>query len=242
MPHISLVRTFEKRAIMSIVMHRAIGYGMPWARFEALYRELHETADVHEHLWQLLNTLEPAALIIPKDYRNSSYPGLLGDSMSRATPVHILEPNLLARAVTLGDRIDAPMGRPNDLIQIVQDPDNIHDIIFLPSAMYAKQWAHSADPVDYAFEMWGKGSDGKRGNEDGWTSITQYIETGHGPFSELLMHPDGRRAEYDYWWEQGDEGMLAGVPEEIRWFLKTFNILPDHAITEVRPLIAQWWC
>jgi hypothetical protein len=227
---------------MSIVLHRAIGYGMPWSRFTQLYKQLHETNDVHGHLWQLLDKLEHAALIIPKEYRKSSYPGILGEPMSHPTPVHILEPNLLARGVTLGGRIDVPIGRPSDLVQIVQDPDNVHEIMFFPSAMYAKQWVHYGDAVDYAFEMWGKQSDGKRGNADDWTSVTKYIETGHGSFSELLMHPDGTRAEYDYWWERGDEGMLAGIPEEIRWFLKTFNILPDHAIIEVRPLIAQWWC
>ncbi len=192
-------------------------------------------------LWRLFETIEPASLIIPKDYQKGSYPGILDAPLSYPTPPHILERNLLAQAVTLNGRLEVPMGHPRDLFCLVQDPDNVHEIIFLPSARHARQWVHNADPVDYAFEMWGGASDGKRGNETPWTSVTKYLETGHDVFAHLLMHADGRRAEHDYWWVRGSNNMLPGVPEEIRWLLSTFKLLPAYAISEIRPVIAQWW-
>jgi hypothetical protein len=227
---------------MSIKLNRAMGYGMPWARFQELFLTINEADDVYQTVNRRLDKAAPEDFMIPKSYQKTTFPGLLAGPREFMTgPVHILERNLLARSVWMDGRFDAKMGTWHDLVCLVMDPDNTHEIIFFPNAMTKRRWHHEADPLDYAFEDWGRGETTPT-EEAAPRTLTRYLNTGHELFRYLLMHPDGRRAEVDWWSVRGTENMLPGVPEEIRWLVSKFNLLPEPAITEIRPLIAQWWC
>lgn len=228
---------------MSIVLHRAIGYGMPWKRFEQLFRERNDIEDVHEELFARARSVDPADLIISKDYARATFPGLIDEPGATYTPPHVLERNLLAKTVTLGGIREAALGRPDQLFTTVCDPDNTHEIMFFPGMMRAATWYHYGDCVDFAFELWGRESNGKRYLEDAPRAFTKYLETGHSPFNELLMHPDGRPAEHDYWWRgENRDALIPGVPEEIRFFIEALRLMPKHGVAELRPMLAQWWC
>lgn len=227
---------------MGVRFHRAIGYGMPWERFTALFLERNDADCAHDALNARFRNADPADFVVPKEIRRSTYPGLLGNPEGLPTPPHFLELNLLSKNVTLDGRVDANLGHATDLFTLVRDSDNTHDIIFFPNAMLAQQWVHYHDAIDVAFGLWKEEWRGNRSTEDEPKRYTKYIETGHYPFTHLLMHEDGAAAEHDYWWHgQNKDRMLPGVPAEIRWYVEKLGLLSLDGCAQLRPVLAQWW-
>jgi len=218
---------------MSIRIHRATGYGMPWKTFQALAKVAPET-DAEDRFYEMFTekfaALTKDDLFMTKEERK----------LRREHSPYALELQLLAKRPTMGGRYTPEFGRPEDLFQMVRNPDYITDIIFFPNAMYAKAWHRSDDTVDYMFERFGKAID-----VDDSADFTKYVRHGVYPYDKFLVDKNGQPLSYeehcmDY--QCPESGIRGAIPQEIRWYLTKYGFLDDAGVDELRPIIAQWWC
>jgi hypothetical protein len=218
---------------MGIKIHRATGYGLPWKTFQTIAK-FSSATDVDGEFYELFKekfaSLTKDDLIMTKEERKDR-------------PEHspyALESHLLARSLTLGGRHTPEFGRPEQLYQLVMNPDYITDIIFFPNIMYANSWHRSDDTVDFMFERFGKDVDVHDAPD-----FTKYVRHGVYPYDRFLVDKDGEYLSYDEHcleYQDPESGIRGAVPHEIRWYLTKFGFLDHAGVNELRPVIAQWWC
>jgi hypothetical protein len=222
---------------MSIKIHRATGYGMPWATFQKLAKftagatvDPDESRSFYEQFKEKFDTLTGEQLFMTKEER-------------RLRPQHSpysLEPHLLAKSLTMGGRESPEFGRSEALYQLVMNPDFITDIIFFPNMIYANSWYRSDSTLDYMFERFGQGVDVHDSSD-----FTRYIRHGVYPYDKFLVDKDGTPLCYEDYcldYQDAESGIRGAIPHEIRWYLTKFGFLDDAGVDELRPVVAQWWC
>lgn len=235
---------------MGYRIHRAIGWGMEWNKFEELTTldcEAHETS---EKLWEVFDKATDADLTVPWSHRSETW---------RSKPPHrtvILDHRLLALTMDFsGDeteidengverrrRIEGPIARASDLFKMAMDPDNTHAIVFFPNAREAKHWFRYDDMIDYQFEALRDGRDGDPNPRD----FIVWPKFGHYPYSNYIMDANtGEPLEWDLFSrldETYPQGWAPDVPSEIRWYLPKLGLLDEKGVNQLRPIVAQWWC
>ncbi|MBO6507374.1 MAG: hypothetical protein JJ979_02625 [Roseibium sp.] len=216
---------------MSVRLHRAIGYGVPWHRFEELTTldcEAHETWD---KLNKVFETATDELLTVASEDRKNSWTG---------PNVPIIEKRLLAKNYTDRDRKEAELGKAEDLVCVIDDSCETLGVIFFPNLYYRKRWYRYDDDLDYAFERWREGTD--RSEHSDPRQFVNYVDYGHYPFTNSLMTEDGTPHEWLPFWELRERpDLLPAVPSEIRWYLKKLNVMDDAGVNQLRPVVAQWW-
>ena len=128
-----------------------------------------------------------------------------------------------------------PGGAKDDLYKIIWDGDDITDIIFFPSAEIAKQWFRWDDAIDYAFETW----EAIKNNKPDCRNFTEYMHMGHYPWSGNFADKNNNRVSADDIHTKDE--LYPAIPAEIRWYLVNFGIMTHDGVSQLRPLIAQWW-
>lgn len=236
---------------MGIRIHRAIGWGLEWNRFEELTTlgcEAHETDDA---LRAAFDNARPEDLVVPMSIRDQAF--YAGPGPRRSI---MIDNNLLALDFEFDDteteadedgkerrkRIPPKLARPDDLFTTVSDPDNTQAVMFFPNASEAKRWYRFDDMLDYQFEALRDGRDGDPTPRE----IIEWPKFGHYPYSNHLMDPrDGSPLAWDVFWrldETYPDGWAPDVPSEIRWYLPKLGVLDDAGVNQLRPILAQWWC
>lgn len=223
---------------MSYRISRAMGYGMPWTRFEELCKLTPDAGyGIREALYGCFRSLTDERMTIPEDVWRGSF-------SSRGLP--ILERRLLSKVFTSFGRYEVEIGDPSYLYFLVSTPNRIDHILFLPSLYYAERWHRFDDELDYALETWCRNPSsiiaGARSARADPRDFAVYTDYGHCPWHNDLMLADGTPFRWDHHTivEQHPE-WLPAIPSEIRWYLTTLGVLDDAGINELRPLIAQWW-
>lgn len=224
---------------MSYRIHRAMGWGMPWAKFTSLclLKDDHEPS-ISELLYDKFNSLSDADLTVdPKEQHviNAlSYNGT-------ARPNMIMEHRLLSKNYTDFGRQPSDIGHADDLFTLVQTPDETLDIIFFPNLNYRRKWYRYSDDMDYAFEQH-RVTD----VDDDWDvarDFTKYTSTNPYPFSNYIMNLQGDPIQWESYSDlQRRNDWAPAVPSEIHWYLQRFEIMDREGVCQLRPLIAQWWC
>lgn len=219
---------------MSSAYRKAIGYGMPWPRFEELYLGDCETHLTLDHLESVLAAATDEMLTVDAEfYRECFYTDHVPS---------VRETRLLSRSFTNGGRRPADIGNPGDLMQVVllAGDSEARLVLFFPNLRCAKAWQRRNDPLDLAFDRW---KDGVR-KEDAYR-VTNFIEElpyGHDSYESYLMRKDGTPVE---WHTNKDPehrgGIVPAVPKEYHFYMKKLGILNEAGINELRPYIAQWW-
>lgn len=216
---------------MSSRIHRALGWGMPWADFLARQRLSAEPDAVTAALEARFNQAEEAGLSVPS--------AVVKDLLRGKAPAHppILERHLLATEFTQFGKVDPATGRANDLYTLVWNGDTVVAILFYPNLSCRRQWYRRDDAIDYAFERWA--ADGRDAD---LTTVLRWSRYGHHPWTQYLMLTDGTPIAWNAaniaaaWTE-----VPAAVPSEIRWYLDNLGILDKDAVNTLRPALAQWW-
>lgn len=223
---------------MSYRISRAMGYGMPWTRFEELCK-LTPDADygLSEALRDCFHGLTDEQMTVPEDVSSDLFDG---------PRPSIIERRLLSTTFTSFGKDGFVLGHPNDLYDSISIDDETSHVIFFPNLYYAAKWCRFDDDLDHAFEAWCRDPDasdsGKRGQQAEPRDFVVYTGYGHYPWNGDLMLADGTPVPWERFCivEQHPE-WLPAVPSEIRWYLTTLGVLDDAGINELRPLIAQWW-
>ena len=223
---------------MGIRIHRVMGYGLDWNRFEMISTlgcEGHETS---EKLYDVMRKATSEDLTIPEEFcRMTWHTKYVGS---------IIEPILLASDLNHREEKggNPKLASPTDLFHLVMDCDDTHAIIFLPSALYLKSWYHYADDLDYYFEQYREGA--AKSADTNTRDVLETMKFGPYPFGNLLMDPrTGDPLEWDSFHRLDrtyPNGWAPGIPSELRWWLKKMGVLDDAGINELRPMIAQYWC
>lgn len=214
---------------MGYRIHKAIGWGMPWKKFEelVLLKTTDEFCSISDRLYNKFEELSDEELTVNDQVlRKLKYSG------ATVRPFAIIQCQLLAKE--FATKHTKNIGTGTDLYSIVDIGDDLEHVIFYPSCYYAKRWHRRDDDIDYAFENATKDIDA------GMTDLVKYIPFGHYPWSNSLMDDDGEPVAWDYGVKTGD-GVYAAVPSEIRWYLTTHDILTNEGVNQLRPIVAQWW-
>jgi hypothetical protein len=224
---------------MGIRIHRAMGYGLLWPKFEELTQLAWTEDGSTETLYNRFAALTDADLTVPDEVYSANW---------KSRDPAILEKRLLSTVFTDGARKDAVLGRSVDLFKLV-GYDDTHAVIFFPNLTYAKRWYRWDDDLDYAFEQWRNAPDTVAPTEwadpetqgDPREFVTQ-MRYGPYPFTNMLMGPDGAHRDWDHYIRvQGNKDLLPAIPSEIRWYLTAHGILSNEGVNQLRPLLAQWW-
>jgi hypothetical protein len=228
---------------MSIRIHRVVGWAMPWGAFKRRTPLAAKTTDkaakkpiedISETLDATFNALSEADLTVPIQSSEQRHKN------DKTLPPFVVERNLLLASE--GDPATAKRGRPDELYALVMTPSGTSDIVFFPSALYARQWSRVDDTIDYVFEQWRKRS-GKRGSQCAPRDIRVYLEYNPYPWTNYLMNPDGQPIPWRPYWElEKDRAALPAIPSEIRWYLTKHGILDQVGVNALRPFMAQYWC
>lgn len=226
---------------MGIRIHRVMGWGLDWNRFEMISTlpcEGHETSEV---LYDVMRKATSADLTVPEDFRKMTW---------NSTGINsIIEPVLLARDLNFRERRGKAkqkpkLAAPNELYHLVMDCDNTHAVVFLPSALFIKIWYHYTDDLDYYFEQYREGA--AKSADTNMRDVLETMKFGPYPFGNLLMDPrTGEPLEWDSFHRLDKtypNGWAPGVPSELRWWVKKLGILDDAGVNELRPMLAQYWC
>lgn len=217
---------------MSACYHRAVGYGMPWHRFEELYLGECESHLTLAHLQSVFAAATEEMLTVDDEfYRKCFYTSGIPS---------IWEKLLLSRNFTDGGRKHADIGDPADLMTIIRGRDDPRIVLFFPNLRYAKMWQRRNDALDLAFDRW---KDGTRRSDPYETMETiKVLPYGHDPFTTYLMRADGTPEEWRFHKDlEGRDDLLPAVPSEYRFYLPRLGILDDCGVNELRPYLAQWW-
>lgn len=223
---------------MSYRIARMMGWGMPWSKFEELAILPEHEDGKSESLYSIFSKVTDEQMTIPKDYCSWVF--------NTPNVPMILDSRLLSEVFTKCGRKEAKIVSGVKLFTLVSNPDNTTDVIFYPSAYYAKEWHRRNDDLDYAFEAWSREVKGKklgeRGAQSGPRDFTIYTGYNPYPFSSHLMLEDGTPQSWDhYHLIEKRPDLLPAVPSEIRWYLKELKVLDDAGINQLRPCIAQVW-
>lgn len=226
---------------MSYRIHRAIGWGMPWEKFETLCQLPSHEYGVDEALDEYFGKLTDIDLTVPDDL----YESLFYASGPVRAPI-ILEKRLLTKNFSNSVRDLANVGRAADLYCLVSTPYKTTDVIFFPNLNYRRKWYRYDNDVDYAFEQWSRECEGRplgeRGSQGAPRDFTIYTGYGHYPWTNNLMLPDGAPTSWDHFSSvERHPEWLPAVPSEIRWYLSKLGILTNKGVNDLRPVIAQWW-
>lgn len=220
---------------MPLKIHRAMGYGMPWDRFQELCI-LPLCGDDDDELWEVLfnkfNGFSEDDLTMDKYERSKFSEGPL-------TP-WICNPNLLHLDIKIGNSgKNVEVGHGGDLFRFVSNPDYTTDVIFFPNLVWGKKWYRNSDILDLVFEAFGRDSG------DGFPrNFTNYRRFGFYPYGQYMMTKDGTPIENDF---IDDEPLkekhceVGAIPGEIRWYMTKHGILTNEGVNELRPVLAQWW-
>jgi hypothetical protein len=219
---------------LSYRIHRAMGWGMPYAEFERLQRLPPCKDGMAEALEARFGEAGDAGLTVPmEEYQRLFY------AVSPRAPA-IFETRLLSETFTNGGRREAVIGEARGLFALPGNPDRHTHVLFFPNLAYRKTWYRYDDGMDYAFEQWrdGEGARDQAGPRD----FVRSPRYGFHPFSNDLMLADGTPVAWDHFTrvEEHPE-WLPAVPSEIRWYLTALGILDAGGVNALRPLLAQWW-
>ena len=224
---------------MSYRIHRAMGWGMPWDQFKSLcLLRSEDEDDVGELLSDKFNSLTDADLTVNRDEQRVidalSYNGT-------ARPSMIMERRLLSRNYTNYGTEPTYIGSADDLYTLVMNPDATTDIIFFPNLNYRKTWYRYSDDMDYMFEQYRDSEDDH--GDAGARDFTRYIKFNPYPFGTYFMNLQGDPIKLEYPNDlKNSTDWAPGVPSEINWYLRRFDILDREGVCQLRPVIAQWWC
>lgn len=226
---------------MSVNYNKAMGYGMPWHRFEELFLsdcQAHETETVLNDIFddiapeELTFSIEEAQKIFYKDYT----PSIL---------------NLcLVNTDVPSKGVGKDFGRSEDLFTTVfgSDDDDPRHIIFFPNLYLRKQWYRRDDVLDITFLRKHQSQCKER-----LKMIDDIIYLDHGidlyGYFEMNEHGEGVEIRHmqelsaRLRGEELDENLkfYPTIPSEIRWYLKKLNVLDDKGINELRPILAEWY-
>lgn len=218
---------------MSNILCKAIGYAMPWHKFESITSldcEAHETARTLENTFSQLSDKD--LTVDDEAYK-----------LSWNTPhlASVFEKRLLSRTYTEGNRYDADIGNAEDLFTFVYDDiEDISDVMFFPSVLHAKIWYRRGDELDWQFVRWDEAR--TRRDEPDTRIFNKYVHYGFGPWTNSLMNENGDPQAWQSFLDLMDRpDLVPQVPHQIRWYLKKFGILEDAGVNLLRPLVAQWW-
>lgn len=220
---------------MPLKIHRAMGYGMPWKRFEEL-STLPLCGDDDDELWEVLfntfNGFKELDLTMTKEERREFSEGPLRP--------WIITGNLLQLDVKLGqENQKVEIGHAGDLFTFVSNPDYTTDVIFFPNLVWGKKWHRKADDLDLVFEAYGRDS-----GEDAPRNFTNYRRFGFYPYGKYVMTKDGTPIENAFIDDEplkGEHCEVGAIPGEIRWYMTKHGILTNDGVNELRPVLAQWW-
>ncbi|SCW95975.1 hypothetical protein [Ancylobacter rudongensis] len=224
---------------MSYRIHRGIGYGMPWAKFNELTALPRDENGASESLYSVFGSATDEQLTVPDEHYKELFYG------ESRRPV-ILEKRLLSETFTNGGREKAEIVSGHQLFQIVSTPDDTEHVMFFPNADYGRRWYRWDDMLDYQFEAYRdsvpEGDVVSRGDSCPPRDFANYLPYGHYPFANDLMLADGTPVAWNHFTivERHPE-WLPAVPSEIRWYLQKLGVLTDAGVNELRPLLAQWW-
>ena len=209
---------------MSSHICKAMGYGMPFAKFEELCILPKHADGVGESLYEAFGKLTDADLTIEDKFTRA----LLYSGGIRPSP--IFEPRILLA--------NGEIGRATELYEMVSPCDGATDIIFFPNLTYRTKWYRWDDDLDYAFDR----HTPKTEDEFIPEIFTCYTKFGHYPFTNNIMDLNGNPLNWDHYISLNKRTDWAPeVPSEIRWYLTQHGILLDEGVNQLRPLIAQWW-
>lgn len=216
---------------MGYRIHRAMGWGMPYIRFEELCL-IKDDDGSSEAVYSVLNKLTDGDLTVDdKLYRALFY----GNGL-KPYPIH--QKRLLATGYDTYGAEPSPTGHATDLYTTVSTPDETTDIIFFPNLWYRSKWYRWDDDLDYAFERTRDADEDKCGPRD----FTTYTNFGHYPWTNELMSENGDPLPWEHFTVlKRRSDWLPAVPSEIRWYLTQFGILDGNGVNQLRPVIAQWW-
>lgn len=220
---------------MSLKLHRAIGYGMSWGRFQEL-STLPLCGDDDDELWEVLlnkfHGFKTEDLALTKEERKE-----FGGGQHRPA---IMVENLLQLGISIG-RNGPPLeyGHGSDLFVFVQNPDYTTDVVFFPNLLWGKSWYRKQDYLDLVFEAFGRDS-----GDGSPRAFTNYQRYGFYPYSQYVMTKDGQPVEDHYIIDgplKEEHAEIGAIPGEIRWLMTKHGILTNEGVNELRPVIAQWW-
>lgn len=216
---------------MGYRIHRAMGWGMPYTRFEELCLVKDEDGS-GEAVYSILSKLTNEDLTVDDNlYRALFY----GDELK---PYPIFQKRLLATGYDVHGEEPSKAGRATDLYTTVSTPDETTDIIFFPNLWYRSKWYRWDDDLDYAFERTRDIDEDKCDPRD----FTTYTRFGHYPWTNELMSANGDPIPWDHFTLlKRRSDWLPAVPSEIRWYLTQFGIMDREGVNQLRPVIAQWW-
>lgn len=223
---------------MTTKLYRAMGYGMPWERFQELCT-LPLCGDDDDELWDVLfntfNGFKEADLTMTKEERREFSEGPLRPA--------IIDGNLLHLDFKIGrGGGDVEVGHAGDLFTFVSNPDYTTDVIFFPNLVWGKKWLRTRDSLDLVFDAYGH--DGGEGVQ---RHFTNYRRFGFYPYGQYAMTKDGTPVEGEPMvsFEDNplseDDDIVGAVPGEIRWYMTKHGILTNEGVNELRPVLAQWW-
>lgn len=218
---------------MSSSIKRAIGYAMPWHRFEELTMldcEAHLTRQTLEEVFDALTDQD--LTVDMETYDHLFY---------KSEEPSIGEIRLLSKTYTNGGRKPAVIGCARDLYVIAQtdEQEDCH-IIFFPNLNYRSSWYRSMDTLDWSFERWREGTD--RYASPAPDTFYKYVDFGHERWSYSLMNKEGMPEPWRHFLDLRDEKhIVPAPPSEIRWYLTKHRILDNAGVNQLRPIVAQWW-
>jgi len=224
---------------MPFKLNRAMGYGMPWEKFEALCT-LPVCGDDDDEMWEVLfntfNGFKENDLTMSKEERSEF-------SSGQHRPF-IITRNLLQLDIKLGSDAPVEVGHGGDLFTFVGNLDKTTDVIFFPNLVWGKKWYRTADILDLVFDTYGEG-----GGDGEHRYYTNYRRLGFYPYGQYVMTKDGTPVDgehiVNFTFEDvplTDEHEIVGaVPGEIRWYMTKHGILTNEGVNELRPVLAQWW-
>ena len=219
----------EFRTALGYRIHKSIGWGMPWEKFEehTLLKTTDKFYSISDRLYAKFEDLTDKELTVNDEVLHElKYRG------ATVRPFGIMQRQLLAK--DFATKRTKNIGTGTDLYSIVDVGDNLEHVMFYPNCYYAKRWHRRDDDIDYAFENASNDIDA------GMTDFVKYVPFGHYPWTNSLMDSDGEPVAWSYGVKTGD-GTYSAVPGEIRWYLTVHDILTNEGVNELRPIVAQWW-
>jgi hypothetical protein len=216
---------------MGVRIHRAMGWGLPWFKFEELTSISRGPDGGCDFLQYRFEELTDADLTVDDESYSRFF--------NQRHVMPIFEKRLLSKTYTDGGRRPAVLGNASDLFCSVGCDETEH-VIFFPSLYYREKWYRYDDDMDYAFERWRDGEG--RGEHSEPRDFYSYVEYGHYPWTNYVMLEDGTPTPWEHFLEVNKHPeWVPAVPCEIRWYLTKHNILKDDGVNQLRPIVAQWW-